>query len=201
MTEQNTQEIMAEDDVIAWKIKERGNEKKGKKWYLIAGILAFIMFFFCFFAIRSWHLIWLGTSANFIFAIILVFAAFLVVFSDQTEKQSFEVVISDHGVQVGKEFYTYDQLEDFFIVYRPEENIKNLYIHFKRFARPSLPENEPKGFSWLVFLLNFSRSRFSIPLEDMNPLLIRKNLLKYLKENTERTDIPLSERLSSLFRF
>ncbi|MFA5248149.1 MAG: hypothetical protein WC415_02805 [Patescibacteria group bacterium] len=189
MNNQNNQEILTEDDVITWKIKERGNEKKDKRWYLLAGVVGLAMF------------IYAALTANFIFAIILVFAAFLVIFSDQTEKQSFEVSLSDHGVQVGKEFYTYEQLEDFFIVYRPEENIKNLYIHFKRFARPSLPENEPKGFSWLIFLLNFSRSRFSIPLEDMNPLLIRKNLLKYLKENAERTDIPLSERLSSLFRF
>jgi hypothetical protein len=189
MEEKNIQEIRVEDDSIVWKTKERSGKKRDKKWYLIAGLVGLLMFVYAI------------LTSNLIFAIIIIFAAVLIVLSDRAETQSFEVVLSDQGVQMGKEHYAYEQLEDFFIVYRPEENIKNLYLHFKRFARPSLPENEPKGFSWLLWLLNFSRSRLSIPLEDTNPLLIRKNLLKYLKENTERTDIPLSERLSNLFRF
>jgi hypothetical protein len=111
-----------------------------------------------------------------------------------------EVSISDKGVMVGKEFYSYDQIEDFFIIYQPDEGVKNLYLEFKRFARPTLPANEPTRYSWLFWLVNFARTRFSIPLDDMNPVVIRRNLLKYLKENLERTTIPLSEQLTKLFK-
>jgi hypothetical protein len=188
MENENNQKIKNESNIISWKISEKNNKKKTLKWYLLFGTIGLIMF------------IYAVTTGNLFFSIILVFAGFLLL-TEKTEKQSFEIILSEQGVLVGKEFYFYNQLQDFFIIYRPEEGIKNLYIHFKRFSRPNLPDNEPKGFSWLIFLINFFRSRFSIPLEDMNPLLIRKNLLKYLKENTERTDIPLSERLSNLFRF
>lgn len=187
MENKNNYEIKNEDDIISWKISEKSRKKKTLKWYLPTGAAGLAMFIYAI------------ATGNLFFSIILVFAGFLLL-TEKSEKQSFEVVLSDQGVQVGKEFYSYDRLQDFFIVYRPEEGVKNLYIHFRRFSRPSLPEDEPNGFSWLIFLMNFFRSRFSIPLEDMNPLLIRKNLLKYLEENIERTDIPLSERLSNLFR-
>ena len=78
--------------------------------------------------------------------------------------------------------------------------LKNLYLQFKRFARPSLPESEPAHYSWLFWLVNFARTRFTIPLEDMNPIIIRRNLLKYIKENLDRTTTPLSEQLTKLFK-
>ena len=56
--------------------------------------------------------------------------------------------------------------------------IKNLYFEFKSVVR----------------------QRLSIPLEGENPLPIRENLLKYLPEDLERTNRPLSEELASLFR-
>src|SRR3989339_159307 len=47
---------------------------------------------------------------------------------------------------------------------------------------------------------NVLRPRLSISLENMDPLTIRESLLKYLPEDLERTNRPLSEELASLFR-
>ena len=47
---------------------------------------------------------------------------------------------------------------------------------------------------------NVLKARISIPLEDMNPVKTRKHLLRFLSEDLERTDIPLSESLSKIFK-
>jgi hypothetical protein len=181
-------DIKSEADVISWRIPEYQGEEKTKLWYAIYSLIGVSLLAYAIF------------TQNFIFAIIIVFAAVLIVVLEGGKVGMLEVSISDKGVMVGKEFYSHDQIEDFFIIYQPDEGVKNLYLEFKRFARPTLPANEPSRYSWLFWLVNFARTRFSIPLEDMNPVIIRKNLLKYVKENLDRTNIPLSEQLTKLFK-
>jgi hypothetical protein len=183
-----TEDVNAEDDVIRWTIAEYQGEKKTKRWYLIAGLVALALLVYAIF------------TQNLIFAIIIIFAAILVVIFDDAAPGKLNVEISDRGITVGKESYEYEQIDNFFMIYKPEEGVKNLYLEFKRFTRPALPANEPARYEWLLWLVNFARTRFCIPMDDMNPLVIRRNLLKYLKENLERTTIPLSEQLTKLFR-
>ena len=183
-----TEDIKSETDVISWQIPEYQSEEKTKLWYVVYSLIALALLAYAIF------------TQNFIFAIIIIFAAILLVVFDGGKPGKLNVTLSDQGVTVGKEFYDYDQIQDFFIIYEPENGVKNLYLEFKRFARPSLPEGEPARYSWLFWLVNFARSRFSIPLDNMNPIVIRRNLLKYVKENLERTTIPLSEQLTKLFR-
>ena len=190
MAEENkpSEDIKSENDVISWQVPEYHGEEKTKLWYAIYSLVALALLVYAVF------------TQNFIFAIIIIFAAILIVIFDGGKAGMLEVAISDKGIMVGKEFYNYDQIEDFFIIYQPDEGVKNLYLEFKRFARPALPENEPAHYSWLFWLVNFARTRFSVPLNDMNPIIIRKNLLKYIKENLDRTTIPLSEQLTKLFK-
>jgi hypothetical protein len=182
------EDIKSETDVIRWKIPEYQNEEKTKLWYAIYSLITIALLAYAVF------------TQNPIFAIIVIFAAILIVVFDGSKPGMLDVAMSDRGVTVGKEFYAYEQIQDFFIIYEPEAGIKNLYLEFKRFSRPSLPESEPVRYSWLFWLVNFARTRFSIPLEDMNPIIIRRNLLKYVKENLERKTIPLSEQLTKLFK-
>ncbi len=141
-------------------------------------------------------------TSNFIFAVIIVFGAILIILTDGKKQTSMNVEISDEGVRVGKEFYQYEQLDNFFIIYKPKEDTKNLYLEFKRFVKPEVSETAKNSrYEWLLWLMNFTRTRLSIPLEDMNPLITRKNLLRYLKEDLEKTNIPLSEKLSELLKF
>ena len=98
--------------------------------------------------------------------------------TDGQEPEKVKISITDEGVGVGKKFYDYDDLKDFSIIYKPKYGVKNLYFEFKFWIRP----------------------RLTIPLQDMNPLIIRDILLKYLTEDLERTDQPLSEALGKLFK-
>ncbi len=159
-------EIKSENDAISWKIPEYVNHKKNKRWYMMA-IMAAALF-----------LVYSLFTANFLFAIIVVIAAVIIILRHGEKINLLDVIISDNGVTVGKNYYEYAEFKNFSIVYKPREKIKNLYFEFKSILRP----------------------RLSVSLKEENPLLIRKNLLKYLEEDTERTDIPLSEQLAKLFR-
>jgi len=117
-------------------------------------------------------------SGNFLFAVIIIVVTLVIILHDGREPDSVKVNITDEGIIVGRKFYDYDDLKDFSIIYKPRQKIKNLYFEFKNVIKP----------------------RLSIPLGDMNPLLIRKNLLKYLAEDLDRTDQPLSEGLAKLFK-
>ena len=183
-----TPDIESETDVISWEVPEYHSEEKTKLWYAIYSLIVIALLVYAIF------------TQDFIFAIIIIFAAVLIVIFDSSHPGMLEVILSDRGIKVGKEFYGYDQIKDFFIIYEPDQRVKNLYLEFKRFARPTLPETESAHYSWLFWLVNFARTRFSIPLDNMNPIIIRRNLLKYVKENLERTTIPLSEQLTKLFK-
>ena len=183
-----TEDIKSETDVISWQIPEYQGSQKTKMWYAIYSLVAVALLVYAFF------------TQDFIFAIIIIFAAVLIVIFDGGQPGKLDVILSDQGVAVGKEFYGYDQIRSFFIIYEPDAGIKNLYLEFNRFARPSLPDIEPGHYSWLFWLVNFARTRFAVPLENMNPIIIRRNLLKYVKENLDRTTVPLSEQLTKLFR-
>jgi len=89
-----------------------------------------------------------------------------------------KISLTEEGIIVGRKFYDYDEFKNFSIVYKPKQETKSLYFEFNNSLRP----------------------RLSIPLKKMNPLLIRKNLLKYLPEDLDRTDRPLSEELGKLFK-
>jgi len=117
-------------------------------------------------------------TVNFLFAVIIIIAAIIIILHDSREPAMVDINLTDEGVIIGRRFYDYDEFKDFSIVYKPRREVKNLYFEFK----------------------NSLRHRLSIPLLNMNPLSIRENLLKYLAEDLERTDEPLSEGLAKMFK-
>lgn len=117
-------------------------------------------------------------TGNFLFAVIIIVATLIIILHDGHEPVSVDINLTTEGVAVGRKFYDYDELKNFAIVYKPNLGVKNLYFEFKNALRP----------------------RLSLPLDNMNPLPIRKILLKYLPEDLERTDQPLSEALAKFFR-
>lgn len=117
-------------------------------------------------------------SKNYLFIFIILIAAMVIIIHDGNEPDLVDIHITDEGVIVGKNFYDYDEFKNFAIVYKPRINVKNLYFEYKSVVR----------------------QRLSIPLMDMNPLPIREKLKKNLAENSERTDLPLSESLAKFFK-
>jgi len=117
-------------------------------------------------------------SGNFLFAAIIIIGALVIIIHDDREPMRVDFSITDEGLIVGKRFYDYDEIKDFAIVYKPHQEVKNLYFEFKSILKP----------------------RLSIPLNNLNPLPIRENLLRYLPEDLERTDQPVSEALAKMFK-
>jgi hypothetical protein len=109
---------------------------------------------------------------------IIIVISIIIILNDGQKPMTVNFSITDEGVMIGKKFYDYDELKNFSVIYKPRRDIKNLYFEFK----------------------NPIKQRLSIPLMDQDPLKIRKYLLKYLEEDLERTDPPLSENLARLFK-
>jgi hypothetical protein len=137
---------------------------------------------------KRWYLIAGGISLallilsfftnNFLFAVIIIITVFIIILRDGQEPQKVKFSITDEGIEIGKKFHDYDEIKNFSIIYKPKMGVKNLYFEFKNPVKP----------------------RLSIPLFNMDPLQIRENLLKYLTEDLDRTDQPVSEAFGKLLK-
>lgn len=123
-------------------------------------------------------IIYAVTTDNFLFALILIIFSFLFLINDARHPAKIPVSLTTEGILVESKFYEYDTIQDFSIVYKPHFNIRKVYFEFK----------------------GVTKHRLSLPLEDLNPLLVREELLKYLPEDLDRTDEPLSEVLAKIFK-
>ncbi|SRR6056297_412907 len=151
---------------ISWEIPEYQKPPRGKAWYILASILALFMLGYAFY------------NQNFLFALLIIIAIIAIVLNEKREAVKVQINLTEKGVWVGKNFYDYDEIKDFSIVYKPEEETKKLYFEFK----------------------NTLKQRLSLPLEDRNPVKINEFLSQYLEEDLDRDDPPLSEELARLFR-
>jgi hypothetical protein len=80
-------------------------------------------------------------------------------------------------VAVGKKFWRWSEISNFWIAYHPPE-ISNLYLVAKSPLEP----------------------RIMVPLDRTNPLTIRSLLNKYIAEDLEREDEPTSEALARFLK-
>ncbi len=116
-------------------------------------------------------------TGNFLFGVIVALTGVIFYFQTIQPPLTVNVQITDEGIKVGKIFYSYLDIEAFWMIYEPPE-VKNLYIEFKNVLRP----------------------RLGIPLQNEKPLEIRDLLLKHLPENKEREHEPISDGLSRFFK-
>ncbi len=163
---------------LKWPIKEYHSPERSKSWYIIAGVFLLICFFFCFFTIKAWHISALGYNSNFFFALILILSSIIMVINSGRKPLEVEFELGPEGIRVGSKFYDYDEIKNFSVIYKPKQSIKNLYFEFKNTIRP----------------------RLSVPLRRMDALTIRNFLVRYLDEDLDRTDAPLSEHLTKLLK-
>lgn len=154
------------EEIMSWKVPEYEKHERSKGWYIIIIAIALLL------------LLYSLLTGNFLFAVIIIIAAIIIIIHDGSDPILVKISLTDEGVVVGRKFYDYDEFKDFSVIYKPRQEVKNLYFEFKNAIKP----------------------RLSIPLDKQNPLSIRENLLKYLPEDLERTDQPLSEGLGKLFK-
>lgn len=112
--------------LIDWDFPEFTKHDRGKKWYLIAGIVFLVI------------LIYAVLTKNILFAIILVIAAFIFILQQYQEPQAVDAAVTDEGILIGSKFYDYEELKIFWVIYKPPL-AKLLYLDFKNPLKKSLP--------------------------------------------------------------
>jgi hypothetical protein len=87
------------------------------------------------------------------------------------------VILTTTGIVVGDMYYDYDAIRDFSIAYDPPE-VKYLYLEFHSPWQPLI----------------------SIPLEEIDPNIIRENLLPFCFENLDRTEESLTDVMRRMYK-
>lgn len=115
-------------------------------------------------------------TVNFLFAVIILMFAVITILNEMRNQFIIECKMMENGIMLGDHHYRWKEMETFWIVYQPQE-VKNLYL-------------ELKGI----------RPRLSIPLNGQNPNKIRDFLRKYVREDLEREQEPLSEYIGRVLK-
>jgi len=147
-----------------WTFSEFPKYERSGSWYFGATVLVIILLIYALF------------SANFLFAVIIIVSS-LVILMFQRSDNKIDFKITEDGIVVGKQFYDYADVKNFYIIYQPP-TVKTLYFERKGTLRPRIP----------------------IQLEDQNPVKIRETLLNYLQEDLDHENEPTSDQLSRRFK-
>ena len=149
-----------------WEIDNMTKHVRSKRWYIIAGIVTLLL------------IIWAIYERNYLFALVIIISTGLLIYYEGEEVKKIKVKIQYNGLFVGDNFYKFQSVSKFYIIYKPDENIKRLYIEFRNPLEP----------------------RLSIPLENENPIEIRDFLLQYLEEDLDKEDEPASEGMANILK-
>ncbi len=164
-------------DSISWVVPEYEKPERGRIWYILAVIFVIVALFFSFFKIANWGVVFLGIESNFLFALVIVMAAIIMFLQQGRQPGEVTVSLGKEGIFVNNSFYDYDEFKNFSVLYKPNLDISRLYLEFKGL-----------------------RQRLSFPLGELNPLEVRNYLVRYMEEDLERANEPLSEQLTKLLK-
>jgi len=132
---------------LEWSALEFIKYKKNPFWFIIGGLIALGLLIFAL------------ISRNFIFALLIILAAFSLYIWSQKEPRKIKFAITARGIMIEKNLYNFDNLKSFWLFYDPPE-IKYLSLESKKLFMPYI----------------------KIPLGDEDPNKIRELLLKFLPE-------------------
>ncbi|MFZ5365238.1 MAG: hypothetical protein ACOZBH_03540 [Patescibacteria group bacterium] len=114
---------------------------------------------------------------NILFAIILVLAAFISVLQQFQKPKQLTAAVTDMGIMVGDKLYPYAEIKKFWIIYNPPM-AKLMYLDFNNPLKKTLP----------------------VPLEKVDPVKLREILNRYLKEDLEKEEEELGDRMARVFK-
>lgn len=150
---------------LFWEISEYEKKDREPWWYYVAGLVAV--------ALVTWSIY----QHDYIFTFIIIISTFIFYLYESQESLKVNFFMDNNGITVGRRTRSYSDFHRFFIIYRPQEKITNLYLEF-----------------------NGLKHRLTIPLYDQNPIIIRQFLLKYLPEDKDRDTEPLAESVAKLLK-
>ena len=151
---------MTGDVLYQWSVQEYQHYHRATAWYIIMilGGLLFILYGLF--------------SGNFLFSLIIILFAIIIFLQSHQEPPQIPFQITGLGIIVSDRFYSYNELDGFYIIYQPPA-VKTLYIETQGFYRPIL----------------------HIPLLDQNPVEIRHALQQFLEEDLEKEEEPIADKI------
>ncbi|MFA6604241.1 MAG: hypothetical protein WCT10_05425 [Patescibacteria group bacterium] len=150
---------------LQWQYSDGVQHERGRLWYIIA-ILAGLGL-----------LIYALSSANFLFALIIVMFALVIYVSSVSEPAPIAFAITEEGIEIGSVFHPYRDVDKFWFYYEPPF-AANLYITTK----------------------GLLGSRLTVDLKDQDPNIVRKYLGSFVQEDLDQVDEPLSDTLSRILK-
>lgn len=145
--------------IISWNAPEFREIHRGPIWKLVAGIFAL--------GLIGWA-IWQNTYA---FAVVVLLIAGIYFLTHNHKPKQIEIDLRTNGILAASRFYSYSQMQAFWILFLPDEEIKSLNFTMK---------------SGMV-------REVSLELEDQDPTEIRNFLSAHVYELENRTENSLEK--------
>jgi len=153
------------DILVNWEVDEYAQHQRSKMWYILAGVIGIGL------------IIYSVVTSNFLFAVIILMSAVIMILSEFSKPEKIPVVITTNGVVIGDVYYDYQSIRDFSVVYDPPD-VKLLYLDFFAMSHPML----------------------SVSLEDIDPNIVRESLLPFCIENLKRNQEDLTDLMRRLYK-
>jgi hypothetical protein len=150
--------------LLSWETWDLPPVERSTRWYAISAVIGLGM------------IIYSLLTANFLFALIIVMFAVILLMRDLRKPTRVTMAITTEGIAYHHDFFPYKTIRDFAIIYEPP--VSNLYISFKSRVTPTL----------------------SISLEDLDPNIVREQLLPFVFENLDRDNESLTDTLSRVYK-
>ncbi|MFA6427777.1 MAG: hypothetical protein WCW16_05070 [Candidatus Magasanikbacteria bacterium] len=160
MPKQISPDIIIGEVLHEWSIPEYEQYQRNKAWYIIMFVLGGSMVLYAI------------LSNNFLFALIIILFAIILFLQSHQQPIVIPFKITEMGVVVNNRFYSYIELDSFYLFYNPPD-VKTLFIETRNVSRPKL----------------------RVPLMDMDPNEIRATLKEFLEEDLEKEEEPISDMI------
>ena len=151
--------------ILSWETWEFPPVERSVRWYVAAAIIGLAL------------LVYAVLTANFIFALIIIMFAVIMVMRDLKKPERVMAAITSEGIVFDQDFYPYAAIKDFSVIYEPP-HVNTLYLGFNSRLTPSM----------------------SIALGDLNPNIVRQELLPFVFENLDRDGESLTDILTRVYK-
>ncbi|MFA6018545.1 MAG: hypothetical protein WC776_05205 [Patescibacteria group bacterium] len=163
--EEQFEEVDVGDELLSWETWDNPPAERSRLWYVVMGSIGVAL------------TVYAVLAANYLFAIIILIIAVIIVVNSLRPSRQIKVYITSLGIVFGDEFYPYQEIKDFSIIYQPPE-VQILYIDFHKIWRPLI----------------------TIQIGDVDPNVLRSTLLPFVFENLEREDEHLTDAVKRMYK-
>ncbi|PLX28464.1 hypothetical protein C0581_02165 [Candidatus Parcubacteria bacterium] len=153
--------VLIGDILHEWSVPEYDQHTRNRAWYILMTIIGVGFVVYALF------------TDNFLFALVIILFAIIVFLQTHQEPIVIPFKITELGIMVNNRFYSYSELDEFYIIYNPPE-VKTLFIETVSTTKP----------------------RLRIPFMDEDPNEVRATLKEFLDEDFEKEEEPFSDMLA-----